>query len=319
MTFTFAEAKITALFVESIVYGVFLATSFFTFRALVRRRRTPKPGPVRWPFATVAFMLFICGTLNVLMHFKLAVDGLVLYAGTGGPDAGFFQDSGFIAPVHILFMGIPALLGDGMLIYRCYVVYERNWRFIIVPCLLWAFAAASTIGFTVIEARFPNTLNATVTTWTDTFTWAVVGGNPIQSALRAMVESAWIYSVFTMMSAVLASCKSNAVYIFADTSVQLAGVSFNFIIIRVWTNSAVEHEEESSARAKDRESYCPDRESLAPRLPARRHNESGISFDSGSGGHMKIMDIELAAAESDWDLTGGNYAGSKKEKVILIS
>lgn len=89
----------------------------------------------------------------------------------------------------------------------------------------------------------------------------------------------------------------------------------------MWTDSAVEHEdEESSARVKDRESYYPDRESLAPRPPARNHNESGVSFDSGPGGrHMKDIDIELAAPESDWDLTGGSYARSKNEKVILIS
>jgi hypothetical protein len=65
---------------------------------------------------------------------------------------------------------LQILLGDGMLIYRCFVVYGRSWRVIAFPSLLWLGTATCGLALPIVEATFNG--NAALTAkklnvWTD--------------------------------------------------------------------------------------------------------------------------------------------------------
>jgi hypothetical protein len=49
---------------------------------------------------------------------------------------------------------LQILLGDGMLIYRCFVVYGRSWLVIAFPCLLWLGTATCGFALPIVEATF---------------------------------------------------------------------------------------------------------------------------------------------------------------------
>lgn len=101
MAITLAKAMFSALVMESIVYGFFLSTFFRTLDVLLFRNDAFKRRKVRWPFVFVTCMMFVCGTLDVAVHFKLNMDGLILYTGEGGPDAGLGRISQWVNPAHV--------------------------------------------------------------------------------------------------------------------------------------------------------------------------------------------------------------------------
>jgi hypothetical protein len=51
---------------EILLYGIFVATTFLTFRALLFARKTPyECWKSHWPFVLAAFAMFIIGTYDV--------------------------------------------------------------------------------------------------------------------------------------------------------------------------------------------------------------------------------------------------------------
>jgi hypothetical protein len=92
----------------------------------------------------VAIFLLIISTAHMVIDIIRLQDGFVKYRDTfpGGPVA-FFQDMSqptFLTK-NILF-SFQTMIGDGVLIYRCYVVWQSVWV-IILPSSLWCGASAA--------------------------------------------------------------------------------------------------------------------------------------------------------------------------------
>lgn len=73
-------------------------------------------------------------------------DGLVKYRDTfpGGPVAFFADVSQETFVVKCAIYVLQTLLGDGVMIYRCYVVW-KSVRIIILPCVMWCGVASEVI------------------------------------------------------------------------------------------------------------------------------------------------------------------------------
>ncbi|KAG2040540.1 hypothetical protein BDR03DRAFT_130235 [Suillus americanus] len=101
---------------------------------------------VNRPIICVAILLFILSTAHIIVDIIRLEDGLVKYRNTfpGGP-AAFFQD--ISQPTFFtknIIYAFQIMLGDGVLIYRCYVVW-RSIGIIILPSLLWCGCSAATL------------------------------------------------------------------------------------------------------------------------------------------------------------------------------
>jgi hypothetical protein len=101
MAFTLGAATLTALFMESVFYGLFLATFFQTIYTLVFARGAYKRGTVRWTLVSVAFGMFVLGTLDIALLFKHNLDGFVRFDGPGGPDARLGDISDWVNPARV--------------------------------------------------------------------------------------------------------------------------------------------------------------------------------------------------------------------------
>ncbi|KAG1737012.1 hypothetical protein EDB19DRAFT_1719744 [Suillus lakei] len=119
-------AAIMSTVLEGILYGfsvlMFIGTIWtFTYKKHMR--------DVNRPVATVAVLLFLASTTHMVVVIIRIEDGLVKYRDTfpGGP-AAFFADN-----KQEMFVSCQTLLGDGVVIYRCYVVWQ-SVRVIILPC-----------------------------------------------------------------------------------------------------------------------------------------------------------------------------------------
>ena len=166
-------AQLVGLFVEAILYGVYLLTfAQVLTRILVistppspsypssplsqrhrdcilRHRRdssgTTTTGSLRikplakihLPTLLVALLLWVNGTLNISLGMVRAAQTFVYR--TGG--TGFT----WIGITKSFTVSVQIMLADGMLVYRCWRAYNKSTTIILLPMLLWIVGAGATI------------------------------------------------------------------------------------------------------------------------------------------------------------------------------
>jgi hypothetical protein len=128
-------------------------------------------------------------------------------------------------------------LGDSVLVYRTWVVNSRNWRFIALPCLLvlGSFVSGWSIVYTVGAAETGVYLDPTVIPFTDAFlacsitvnilctgmiTWRILS---VGLVTRVVVESALLCTLTSILSFILNTMGSAAVYVVADAALLAHG------------------------------------------------------------------------------------------------
>ncbi|KAN0073790.1 hypothetical protein V8E55_012044 [Tylopilus felleus] len=131
--------------IECILYGVSLVMFGGTVWALTHGR--PKDEKINWSMALVALMLMILSTIHVVVDIYRLVLGFAIKANFfPRSPAGFFTDATqrtFIIK-NVVYV-LQTLLGDGVVIYRCYVVWQ-HFRVVILPAVLWCAASATSVG-----------------------------------------------------------------------------------------------------------------------------------------------------------------------------
>lgn len=90
MTFPIAEAQLTALFLQSIAYGLHVFTFAACMYSWLSRPQTSSASG-RWPWMAIAVALFLIGTVDVAFNFYHNLVAFIFYTGPGGP-AGEFED-----------------------------------------------------------------------------------------------------------------------------------------------------------------------------------------------------------------------------------
>jgi hypothetical protein len=128
-------------------------------------------------------------------------------------------------------------LGDSVLVYRTWVVNSRNWHFIALPCLLvlGSFVSGWGIVYTVGAAETGVYLDPTVIPFTDAFlacsitvnilctgmiAWRILSvaqrSTVLSLVTRVVVESALLCTLTSILSFILNTVGSAAVYVVAD-------------------------------------------------------------------------------------------------------
>ncbi|KAJ7611914.1 hypothetical protein DFH06DRAFT_154624 [Mycena polygramma] len=176
------------------------------------------------------------------------------------------------------------LTGDFFLIYRCWVVFNRNWYVIALPILLWfgtgiagfgvthAFSLAGRGGIFVAGVVAPWALSAFCMTLslnvicTLLIAYRILGARAalhrhnaqqsrVFSALIIFLESAALYSASLTVLLTLYVLNSNAQYILIDVTSSLIGITFATILLRLaMTNQASQIDSLASLRAQQNRS-----------------------------------------------------------------
>ncbi|KAM6499908.1 hypothetical protein JOM56_005416 [Amanita muscaria] len=156
---------------------------------------------------------------------------------------------------------------DGILIYRCWILYGKSWRVICVPATLWLASLACSaiyLYFTLERQPPPNVLqieerlitslyacNITITIYTTTaiiyriwYTRKITSGSPkrLNYIMRILAESGILYTstmIFGLVGSVLTG-KNDPTwvdYFIGDISdainFSIGGIAFNLLFIRV--------------------------------------------------------------------------------------
>ncbi|EPT00308.1 hypothetical protein FOMPIDRAFT_1099091, partial [Fomitopsis schrenkii] len=274
-----AEAQLTALFMQSIAYGIHMVTFTACMYTWFHRDGATSRGSVRWLWMTIAITFFVIGTLDVTLNFYHNLSAFILQDGGADPNATFSRPSSWINIIRLVLFYLSAAISDAALIYRCWIVYAHSRYQALVgttALLLWlagitmaiivlyhfsTITAANSIPmigelqpFTYAYFFVVLALNVfttgliivrlrEVSKRTAAFfksTWRVTSRLDIGHVALIIIESALLYTLTVFLTAVLTFVKTNISYGLSDISLEAAGIAFDLIIIRIWMGVSTE-------------------------------------------------------------------------------
>ncbi|KAF9018355.1 hypothetical protein BDZ89DRAFT_1140033 [Hymenopellis radicata] len=266
---------------QSVLYGmcvVLFSTS--TYLHLLRHCRwlkgptSRKLIPVEGTTWTLIFigtiLIFICSTaVWITLVFRL-VQAFYLYKGGAAPVeflADFSQTSNIVRTTFDLG---TVIIGDAMITYRLWVVWNYNRRVIIFPCLSIVALITCTIGiiteFTQWNPEW-DIFSSAAGRWiisdlcftfcTNTYSTAMIsyriwkinrlvkqyGGGSLTSVMATMIESAAVYSTWSLLFLIVYTCHSTLQFFMVDTIGHVCAATALLINVRVglgWAQTSVD-------------------------------------------------------------------------------
>ncbi|KAJ6544707.1 hypothetical protein B0H10DRAFT_2133542 [Mycena sp. CBHHK59/15] len=323
--FLIDSAQIVGLFMETLLYGVFLVTLVQCLYALLW-------SPVEhhfkkhfhWPMLVAAILMFTFATLDVAFGLRHNLDAFVYYKGPGGATEELENISYWVNVMKTADYVAQTCIGDAILIYRCYIVWGKKWMVIIPSFMLWL--GGSTCG-AILTYTFA-TLNkaalidtASATPWVDSMIALTLSMNilttslivfriwrvdkqtsgmmatastarsrrvtRLKSIMRILVDSAALYTVSVIIFVATYIAGSNANYGTSDNVVQIIGICFNMIIIRV--NS---HEASQVSTTANATGTAP----LKLRVPGKKSDTAVSSFPLSTF-HSQMGDSDISTSK----------------------
>ncbi|KAG2129192.1 uncharacterized protein EDB93DRAFT_142256 [Suillus bovinus] len=222
------------------------------------------------PITVVAILLFILSTAHMIVNIIRVEDGLVKYRDTfpGGPVAFFADPSQYTFTIGNALYVLQTLLADGVVIYRCYIVWQSVWV-IVVPSMLWCSVAVSgvAINYTLSQvtsdfSQIYENERGTPAHWVNAFYVSAIATNLLSSALlayriwmvernvstirakkntmvpivRVLVDSAVLYSVALFTALITYVCSNNGQNIILDMLAPIISIAFYMVLIRIAIN-----------------------------------------------------------------------------------
>ncbi|KAG2110696.1 hypothetical protein DEU56DRAFT_749797 [Suillus clintonianus] len=257
-------AVIMSTVLEGILYGfsalMFIGTIWmFTYKHRMR--------DVNRPIAAVATLLLVLSTAHIIVGIIHLEDGLVKYRDTfpGGPAAFFAYapQPTFVAKNAIYIL--QTLVGDGVVIYRCYVVWQSVW-IIVIPCIMWCGVAACSVcmvysfsqaSISDVENFFTSKLGH----WVAAFLTSTLATNVLSTGLlayriwmverrvsairvtkgnmpilRVFIDAAIMYSAALCSSLICFALANDGLYVIGDVINPIISIAFYMVFIRVATS-----------------------------------------------------------------------------------
>ncbi|KAJ6490851.1 hypothetical protein C8R45DRAFT_991037 [Mycena sanguinolenta] len=191
--FPITEAQLTGHYFETLGYGIYLATCCLCAQTLFW---IPQPGggerlrrrsEIRWLLVSVFSFLFVMSTFDDIIGLVHIILAFVKYKGPGGATGELTNIHEWINIVRSFDQIGIMIVGDFVLIYRCFVVYGRRWQAIAGSFILYLTGIAMGIKLMVVEITTSNaaiTLNSSVIKpWSSAFFAITAAQNVLTTSL----------------------------------------------------------------------------------------------------------------------------------------
>ncbi|KAJ7183252.1 hypothetical protein C8R46DRAFT_511920 [Mycena filopes] len=143
-------ARLIALFVSCVLYGILLTTFVpclcsLLFSASQKFQLKPRR-EIKFRIVVASVLMFLVSTFSAVLSMQDVIDAFIDYTGPGGALEFYHSlNNGWKHWMLAVEDTAQVILGDGLLIYRCYVLYDRNWRAIALPTVTWMTLIAMSI------------------------------------------------------------------------------------------------------------------------------------------------------------------------------
>ncbi|OCH90101.1 hypothetical protein OBBRIDRAFT_711151, partial [Obba rivulosa] len=240
-----------------ILLGMHLITFFNSLWIQLFRRREKGRRP-NWLLVVVTLSMGIIGVLNASTDLALNNKVFVM---TGG-DVSLYTDlSYWMNLIQTCCQILQPIIGDAMLVYRFWAVYGRKWKATVPFIVLWLGASSMLAMIFILSVNTKNPAGLNFSLFTPYIAaglsltvgnniiatsliayrlWKVscairahISGRHLHLVMRIVIESGLLYTVTIIIFLGSTVSRSNADYIFGGVVVQITGIAFNLIIIRV--------------------------------------------------------------------------------------
>ncbi|KAL6300773.1 hypothetical protein BKA93DRAFT_703740, partial [Sparassis latifolia] len=235
---------------ESVALGVRTLTLRHCLRPS-RWERSGSPKRKNWTILLVALILYALGVVDVVLNIYYNLDAFVFHSGSGGAEAVFTDISN---PVNC------------MRVYRCWVICKARQPLPVLPIVLWIGVFVCAVGqvyymatllpgaslvaapelqvFISAFGALNITLNMGTTVLIVCYIWFVhqqsaqllqretSGMIGLKAIMRIFVESALVYMTVVVIAYIADLTGCNIVYAMGDIELEMAGISFDLLIIR---------------------------------------------------------------------------------------
>ncbi|KAJ3821851.1 hypothetical protein F5880DRAFT_1579230 [Lentinula raphanica] len=297
-TFPIDAAQLTSVITEGIFYGIYLVTFFACIRDLLFCNSYDtfviKPRKdIHFNMLVGAFCLLFFATLDIAAGIRLNLRVFLYLRGNTVDD---FGDIAYWVNVlkMVTFVG-QMITGDAILLYRCWVIYGKDFWVISAPAMMLAaelvcgcleIYTESTFGsdmtFVVSKQFTPYIFSVVALTFsmnvivTSLIIWRIrsimnntkklfpscTRRSPLENAGCIMLDSGVLYTGSTLIMLITYIFANNASYLVSDCLVQIIGITFNVIINRVGRGQATctrVFDEKPRARLSGQSSLHPEK------------------------------------------------------------
>ncbi|KAG1725528.1 hypothetical protein EDB19DRAFT_1915044 [Suillus lakei] len=258
---TLDNGSLMSTVLEGILYGFSVLMFMGTVWSLTYKQRIQD---INRPIIVVAILLLILSTAHIIVNIIRVEDGFVKYRDTypGGP-AAFFADVSQETYLikHALYV-LQTLLADGVVIYRCYVVWQSVW-IVVLPSMLWcSVAVTGVIGLYCASQStiYSGDIYAQVlANWVTAFFALTIATNLSSSGLlvyriwsiernasaaratkgtmmplmRVLMDTAVLYSVVLFTALICFICSNNGEVVVLDMVMPIVSIAFYMVLIRI--------------------------------------------------------------------------------------
>ncbi|KAG7444135.1 uncharacterized protein BT62DRAFT_934310 [Guyanagaster necrorhizus] len=295
------EANFLALVFEALLYGSFTVLFIAAIYIIFQKR-----SGINIKLLSTVVAIWVLSTVHLIIDIIRAIEAFVELE-RGGALQYYLDLSNPLQAAKTAIYVTLTLVGDGFVIYRCFIVWNRKWYIVPGPLLLLCGTAVGGFGATVAFSRaapgaevfLPNivpwitsfismTLSTNVVC-TSLITYrilsiqravrGVIQVNLGHSALMMVVESAAVYSASVLSLMITYTLGSNAQYTVLDLTSPLIGITFTVIILRVSLGISSRDLTALSQSGQDRS--APQSFSLNRRTPVAVNVSHLVEMDSG--------------------------------------
>ncbi|KAJ7167683.1 hypothetical protein C8R46DRAFT_1218609 [Mycena filopes] len=263
--FSLIRSFIVSIWVEGVIYGFFVC--IFALSLAVNLWTPKRQTPHSRAMFIVGIITFILATIHIAINCMRMLRGYVDHSSLVGGPVGYL---GILSQWDHVFKNIiyatQSILGDSVAIYRCWVLWNRNFLVVCVPFFMVFGSAVSGYMTCAIFARIPagsTVFDSSLDAWVKTFyalavaqniittslmAWRIaaterqssayrLGQGNLMPILRILVESAALYLVAEMILLILYASNNNAQFIALESITPIVGITFNAITIRITMRS----------------------------------------------------------------------------------
>ncbi|TFK31707.1 hypothetical protein BDQ12DRAFT_660139, partial [Crucibulum laeve] len=256
--FPISQARMVAFFAENIIYGLYLVTLGYTIGALFSTgTRWRHIRELNYGMVVVTFIMFVNTTVGLVTGFLVIWQGFLVPLEAGGGLASFTDISDWRPVLKSSVLLYQTMVGDAMLIYRCWALNNRSFRRIAFSFGMWCGGTVCAVfliyymatlhshelvsseklhpfgvAFWVLTVAL-NILFTALLIWP---IWQVIKENEefgyqsrtshrpnlLRNVMRVIVESGLLYTTMAFMTCVAYTSNSNVLYFFASSEVGVA-------------------------------------------------------------------------------------------------
>lgn len=246
-------AALLGLFLETLLYGVFLTLYWFTLFILLK-----KTGIQRQLLLPVATLLLCIATAHLIIDFVRALEAFIFKVNTIGASDYY---SNFASPLFVASTALcitQTILADAMVVWRCYMLNDRSLLVAIPGCImLLASVATGYYGIgSLSRARLLSNVSPADYGCIATFDALTMSLSVTSTSLNAwriyrtryfmpesfaaflpvfivIIESGAFYSTSILMLLLTFFVGSNSQYTMLDIITPIVGIAFCLIVLQV--------------------------------------------------------------------------------------